>query len=100
MSTTDRRIVVTGIGVISSIGVGPAEFTAGLRAGRSGVSPVTAFDPAGFEHANACEVRGFVPGDWIRRTPLDQLGRAARFSVAAARMAVEDAGFSADQLAR
>jgi 3-oxoacyl-[acyl-carrier-protein] synthase II len=100
MSTTDRRIVVTGIGVISSIGVGPAEFTAGLRAGRSGVSPVTAFDPAGFEHVNACEVHGFLPGNWIRRTPLGQLSRAARFSVAAARMAVEDAALSADQLAR
>ncbi|MFG3051496.1 beta-ketoacyl-[acyl-carrier-protein] synthase family protein [Kitasatospora sp. NPDC048239] len=92
------RVVVTGIGVISSIGVGREEFTRGMREGRSGVSPITAFDTTGFAHANACEVVGFEPGAWISRTPVDRLSRAAQFSVAAARMAFEDAGLDdADQ---
>ena len=95
-----RRVVVSGIGVISSIGTGLEEFTTGLRTGRSGVSPVTAFDTTGFEHTNACEVRDFKPEAWIRRTRPEQLSRAAQFAVAAARMAVEDARLGADCLVR
>ncbi|WP_242911391.1 beta-ketoacyl-[acyl-carrier-protein] synthase family protein [Actinomadura terrae] len=92
------RVVVTGIGVVSSIGTGVREFTQALRDGRSGVSPITSFDTTGFEHANGCEVRDFKPEEWIRRTPLDGLGRAARLSVAAARMAVADAGLTDAEL--
>jgi 3-oxoacyl-[acyl-carrier-protein] synthase II len=100
MTANDTRVVVTGIGVISSIGTGPEEFTAGLRAGRSGVSPVTAFDPSGFEHANACEVRDFKPEAWITRTRPGQMSRATQFAVSAARMAVDDAMLDQDYLAR
>ncbi|MEU6746398.1 beta-ketoacyl-[acyl-carrier-protein] synthase family protein [Spirillospora sp. NPDC046719] len=98
MSAIDRRVVVTGIGVISSIGVGPKEFAAGLREGRSGAAPITAFDTTGFEHVNACEVTDFEPAEWLRRTPADGPGRAARFAAAAARMAVTDAGLDEDAL--
>lgn len=93
-----RRVVLTGFGVFSSIGVGAEEFAAGLRAGRSGARPITLFDTDGFAHANGCEVAGFEPTDWISRIPVDQLGRASQFSVAAARMAVEDAGFAEEDL--
>ncbi|GAB1508519.1 beta-ketoacyl-[acyl-carrier-protein] synthase family protein [Actinophytocola sp. KF-1] len=86
------RVVVTGLGVVSSIGTGIAEYTAGLRAGRSGARPISVFDTEGFAHATGCEVTGFEPARWITAQPFDGLGRAARFSVAAARMAVEDAG--------
>jgi 3-oxoacyl-[acyl-carrier-protein] synthase II len=99
MSASETRVVVTGIGVISSIGTGLEEFTAGLRAGRSGVSPISTFDTSGFEHANACEVRDFKPEAWIRRTQPKHLSRAAQFAVAAARMAVEDARLDEDYLA-
>ena len=86
------RVAVTGLGVVSSIGTGIAEYTAGLRAGRSGARPISVFDTDGFAHAIGCEVTDFEPERWIRRQPVDDLGRAARFSVAAATMAVEDAG--------
>ncbi|MFC0599927.1 beta-ketoacyl-[acyl-carrier-protein] synthase family protein [Streptomyces palmae] len=87
-----RRVVLTGFGVFSSIGVGAAEFAEGLRSGRSGAKPITVFDTEGFEHTNGCEIRGFEPERWIRNLDAAQLGRASQFSVAAARMAVQDAG--------
>lgn len=90
--------MLTGFGVFSSIGVGAEEFADGLRAGRSGARPITLFDTEGFAHANGCEVVGFEPADWISRVPVEQLGRASQFSVAAARMAVADAGFADEQL--
>ena len=93
-----RRVVVTGLGVVSSIGIGQAGFAAGLRAGRSGVSPITAFDTAGYAHANGCQVLGFRPEEWIHRVPVGELGRAGRFSAAAGRMALLDAGLTEQDL--
>ena len=87
-----QRVAVTGLGVVSSIGTGVAEYTAGLRAGRSGARPISVFDTEGFAHSTGCEVVGFAPQRWITAQPPENLGRAAQFSVAAARMAVEDAG--------
>jgi 3-oxoacyl-[acyl-carrier-protein] synthase II len=86
------RVAVTGLGVVSSIGTGIAEYTAGLRAGRSGARPITVFDTEGFAHDTGCEVTGFEAERWVTAQPVEDLGRAARFSVAAARMAVDDAG--------
>ncbi|MFF2148842.1 beta-ketoacyl-[acyl-carrier-protein] synthase family protein [Kitasatospora sp. NPDC058190] len=94
-----RRVVLTGVGVISSIGIGVQEFTESLRAGRSGVRPISVFDVEGFAHVNGCEVTGFEPEQWITRTPVRELGRASRFAVAAARMAVADAGLDPAELA-
>ncbi len=88
-----RRVVLTGFGVFSSIGVGADEFAEGLRAGRSGARPISVFDTDGFAYANGCEVPGFEPERWIHRLDPEELGRASQFSVAAARMAVADAGF-------
>ncbi|MGW4466811.1 beta-ketoacyl-[acyl-carrier-protein] synthase family protein [Micromonospora sp. NBC_01796] len=93
-----HRVVLTGVGVFSSIGVGADQFAAGLRAGRSGVRPISVFDTTGFAHTNGCEVVGFEPESWIRNTPIEQLGRASQFSVAAARMAVTDAGLDDETL--
>ncbi|WP_262700352.1 MULTISPECIES: beta-ketoacyl-[acyl-carrier-protein] synthase family protein [Streptomyces] len=100
-SEAPHRVVVTGMGAISSIGIGTADFLTGLRSGRSAVRPITAFDTEGFAHAMGCEVTGFAPEDHIRNVPLRTLGRAGQFSVSAARMAVEDAGLDeADLRAR
>lgn len=88
---TRQRVVVTGVGVVSSIGTGVADYTAGLRAGRSGARPISVFDTTGFAHDIGCEVVDFDPARWVTGQPAEHLGRAAQFSVAAARMAVDDA---------
>lgn len=88
----ERRVVITGIGAVTSIGIGVAEFLSGLREGRIGAKPISSFDTTGFEYANACEVTRFEPADCIEKLDPAGLGRASQFSVAAARMAVRDAG--------
>lgn len=100
MASPDRRVVLTGLGVLSSIGTGVGEFTAGLRAGRSGAGPITAFDTAGFDHSTGCGLGAFDAKSWIQHLPVDSLGPASRFSVSAARMAVEDAGLDLEALRR
>ncbi|KAF4406766.1 MULTISPECIES: beta-ketoacyl synthase [Streptomyces] len=97
---TPRRVVITGLGVVTSIGTGAAEFLSGLRTGRSGVKPITSFDTAGYAHANGCEIDDFDPAEWIENIDPDELGRASQFSVAAARMAVTDAGMEHEELRR
>lgn len=94
-----NRVVLTGFGVVSSIGLGSAEFAKGLRAGRSGARPISVFDTSGFEHANGCQVMGFDPTVWLRNIDPATLGRASQFSAAAARMAVTDAGLDEKELA-
>ncbi|RJQ75863.1 beta-ketoacyl-[acyl-carrier-protein] synthase family protein [Amycolatopsis panacis] len=97
--TGGRRVVVTGLGVLSSIGTGVREFAEGLRAGRSGAGPITAFDTTGFDHSTGCGLGEFDAAAWIRALPLDGLGPASRFAVSAARMAVDDAGLGPAALA-
>ncbi|MET9081704.1 beta-ketoacyl-[acyl-carrier-protein] synthase family protein [Streptomyces sp. NPDC004237] len=93
-----RQVVITGLGLVTSIGLGAEEFLAGLRAGRSGAKPITAFDTSGFAHSHGCEVADFDPAEWIRTFRPEELGRATQFSVAAANMAVADAGIGAAEL--
>jgi len=90
-----RRVVITGLGAISPIGVGTEAFMAGLRAGRSGAKPVSAFGTDGYEHVVACEVVNFDPARWLVNLDPAELGRASQFSAAAARMAFDDAGLTA-----
>ncbi|MGH8880034.1 MAG: beta-ketoacyl synthase N-terminal-like domain-containing protein, partial [Stackebrandtia sp.] len=96
--TDRRRVVITGMGAITSIGTGVREFLDALRVGKSGVSPLESFDTDGFAHANGCEVAGFDAEPILRHYRPEQLGRASQFSVAAARQAVADAGMSDDAL--
>lgn len=92
------RVVITGLGTVTSIGTGVTDFLAGLRAGRSGAKPITGFDTSGFAYANGCEIDDFVPQRWVRHLPIDTLGRASQFSIAAARMAVENAGLTIEDV--
>jgi 3-oxoacyl-[acyl-carrier-protein] synthase II len=98
---TDRhenRVVITGIGVVSSIGIGVDEFFAGLRTGRHGAKPITSFDTTGFERHTACEITDFDPAAWLENTATDAFGRASQLSASAARMAVRDAGMPVEEL--
>ncbi|MFL6129912.1 MAG: beta-ketoacyl-[acyl-carrier-protein] synthase family protein [Mycobacteriales bacterium] len=101
MTAAERghRVVVTGLGPVSSIGTGLAGFAAGLAAGASGVSTISMFDTTGFASSNGCEVRDFQPGEHVRRLDPDTLGRASQFSVSAAALALQDAGIDPADLA-
>lgn len=93
-----RRIVVTGLGAVSSLGLGAEALVAGLRAGHSGIGPIEQFDATGFEQTLAGEVRGFVADDHLLRTDPARWGRSGQFAAAAARMAVADAAIDPDAL--
>jgi 3-oxoacyl-[acyl-carrier-protein] synthase II len=87
-----RRVVVTGLGPVSSIGIGVSAFCQGLRAGRSGITSIKSFDTTGFPHVCAGEVHDFQPRTILRRLDVDAWGRSSLFAASAARLAVEDAG--------
>lgn len=93
-----QPVVVTGLGAVSSIGIGVQAFRQGLREGRCGAKPIEAFDVSGFEYANGCEVTDFDPEQLLERLPVHEFGRASRFAAAAARMAVRDGGFTTEAL--
>lgn len=86
------RVAITGLGPVSSIGVGVRAFGESLRAGRSGASPVSSFDMAGFPHVYAGEVQEFCARDIVRRIDPADWGRSSQFAAAAARLAYDDAG--------
>jgi 3-oxoacyl-[acyl-carrier-protein] synthase II len=87
----NRRVVVTGLGPVSSIGTGIDAFAAALRAGRSGITPITSFDTTGFATDRAGEVPDFVPESLLTRLDPAQWGRSGLFAAAAARLALADA---------
>ena len=88
-----RRVVVSGIGVVTVIGEGITAFWTNLLRGRSGVTPVTSFDTSRYPVHNGAEIRTFDTARYVRRLPLESLGRASRFAIAAARLAIEDGQF-------
>jgi 3-oxoacyl-[acyl-carrier-protein] synthase II len=87
-----RRVVISGIGAITPIGLGRDGLWAGLRRQRSAVRHVTRFDPSPFRSHCAAEVGDFVPGDHLEAKRAKRLDRFGQFSVVASRMALEDSG--------
>ncbi|MBA7617403.1 3-oxoacyl-[acyl-carrier-protein] synthase 2 [subsurface metagenome] len=88
----EHRVVVTGLGIVSPIGIGLKEFWEALKAGRNGVSRVTHFDPTDFRSQMAAEVKGFNPEDWIDTKSIDRMDRFTHFGLASSAMALKDAG--------
>ena len=85
-----RRVVVTGIGVISSIGTGIEDYWRALVAGTSGVATITHFDTTDYRVHIAAEVKDFDPTVYTDKKSSRRMDRFAQFSVAAAKLAVED----------
>jgi len=86
--------VITGIGVISPVGIGKEEFWKGLIQGRDGCEEITAFDTASFRSKKAALAKGFNPKAFISPLKIRRLDRASQFAIAASRMALEDAGLT------
>jgi 3-oxoacyl-[acyl-carrier-protein] synthase II len=84
-----RRVVVTGVGLICGCGIGTEEVWRNLLAGKSGIGPITHFDPAGFDCRIAGEVRDFDPLNWIEKKELKKTGRFIQLAMAAADFAMK-----------
>jgi 3-oxoacyl-[acyl-carrier-protein] synthase II len=87
----ERRVVVTGLGLVTPIGIGRDAFWSGLRTARSAVRTLTRFDPSPFRCHVAAEVDDFAPGDWLEARRAKRLDRCSQFALVAARLALQDA---------
>ena len=76
------RIAVTGLGVVTPVGIGRQEAWTNLLAGRLGFAPVESFDTAAFNVHLGAEVRGFSPLPWVRNQDADRMGRASQMAIA------------------
>jgi 3-oxoacyl-[acyl-carrier-protein] synthase II len=94
----NNRVVITGLGVISSIGIGWQEFWDNLIKGKSGISPVTAFDTSNHFTHNGGEVKDFKPEKFIPREKINSFSRASQLALAAARLAIEDANLPEEDI--
>jgi 3-oxoacyl-[acyl-carrier-protein] synthase II len=88
---------VTGIGVVSPLGIGREEMWRSASEGRSGAGLITLFDASDWPVRMACEAHGFDPADFMDRRVARRMDRYAQFAVAAARLAVADAGLPIDR---
>ena len=88
-----KRVVVTGLGAVTPLGLSAEETWKNLLAGVSGAAPITLFNPEKFKAQFACEVKGFNPEDFgIDRKEARKMDRYCQFAIAAAKMAIEDSG--------
>jgi 3-oxoacyl-[acyl-carrier-protein] synthase II len=86
-----RRVVITGLGAITPIGISASGLWSGLKAEQSAVRELTRFDPSVFRSHIAAEVNDFAPSDFLEAKRAKRLDRFGQFSVATARLAIEDA---------
>lgn len=91
-----RRVVVTGLGIVSPIGIGVDENWKSLMEGRSGVGLITRFDTTDYPVKIAAEVKGFVPETYIDKKDLKQMDVFIQYALAAAKMAHQDSGLTID----
>jgi 3-oxoacyl-[acyl-carrier-protein] synthase II len=89
-------VVVTGVGLVSPLGIGTESTWDGLLAGRSGVAPITLFDASRHSTQFAAEVKGFDPLNWVEKKDVKKMDRFIQFAVAAADFAMKDSGFPID----
>ncbi len=94
---TRVRVVVTGMGAITPLGLNVKDTWQALVEGRSGIGRITQFDPSPYPTQIAGEVKGFDPGEYMDAKEARRTARFSQFAVAAAKMALEDAGFTVDE---
>ncbi|MCI8810100.1 MAG: beta-ketoacyl-ACP synthase II [Oscillibacter sp.] len=91
-----RRVVVTGIGAVTPVGLTAVESWEAVRAGVCGIGPITLFDPAGMKVQLSAEVKGFQPEELFGKAEARRMGRFTQFALAAAREALASAGFQVE----
>ena len=95
-----RRVVVTGIGVVSSVGIGREPFWKAIQKGQSGISPITSIDTTPYRCHLGGEVKDFDPEVYISKRKLKYLGRSSQLAIAAASQALADANLLNKETAR
>lgn len=98
--TKRRRVVITGVGALTSLGQEKKQIWQALCAGKSGIKPITLFDTAAFNVHFGGEVSGFNPGEWFDVKEVRRIDRFAQFAVVASIQAVKDAGLKLDDFDR
>ncbi|MFN7919328.1 MAG: beta-ketoacyl-ACP synthase II [Bryobacteraceae bacterium] len=88
----NRRVVVTGVGLVSSLGIGTEETWAGCKAAKPGIGPIQGFDASRHSCRIAAEVRDFDPLRWIEKKEARKMGRFIQFAVAASDFAMKHSG--------
>jgi len=86
----NRRVVITGIGLVSSLGIGTAPTWQGLLAGTSGIRRVTRFDVSSYAAQIAAEVTGFDPLQWVEKKDVKKMDLFIQYAIAAAQFAMDD----------
>ena len=87
-----RRVVVTGVGLLTPLGIGTETTWAAIRAGECGIGPITRFDATAFSCRIAGEVKGFDPAQYIEKKEIKKMGRFIQFAIAAAECALSGSG--------
>ncbi|MFA5524774.1 MAG: beta-ketoacyl-ACP synthase II [Tissierellales bacterium] len=93
-----KRVVITGLGIISPIGIGNTEFWDSLLCGKSGISQISRFDTEGFSTTIAGEVKNFEAEKYIDKKESKKMDRFTQFAVAASKLAIEDSGIDLDEI--
>ena len=89
-----RRVVITGMGVVTPIGIGLKDFWEGLMEGRNGVGPITRFDASNFDTRFAAEVKNFDPLEYLDKKSAKRMDRYTQFAIASSTMAMNDSGLN------
>jgi 3-oxoacyl-[acyl-carrier-protein] synthase II len=92
--TNRRRVVVTGIGLVSSLGIGTEANWAGIKAGQSGIAPITKFDTTQFATRIAGEVKHFDPLAYIEKKDVKKMDIFIQYAIAASQFAMDDSGLT------
>ena len=93
----DRRVVITGLGLVTPVGTGLEKSWAAICAGQSGIGYITTFDTTDFDTKIAAEVKDFNAEDFLSKKEAKRIENFIAFAVAAGKMAVEDAGLKIDE---
>jgi 3-oxoacyl-[acyl-carrier-protein] synthase II len=96
----DRRVVITGLGLVTPLGIGVEETWTALCEGKSGIGKITRFDASGFDTQIAGEVKDFHPEDFLPKKEAKRIQSFIAYAVAASRMALEDSGLIIDSANR
>src|SRR5260221_1131068 len=92
--TNSRRVVVTGIGLVSSLGIGTEANWAGIKAGQSGIGTITKFDTTHFATRIAGEVKNFDPLAYVEKKDVKKMANFIQYTIAASQYTMDDSGLT------